>query len=149
MKTFIILVFLSCSFLSAIAQQESHWHLDFEVVKQIAREENKTILMSFAGSDWCKPCIKLTREVFETKEFQSYAQENLVLLLLDFPRLKKNAIPKDQVLHNEKLAEKYNRDGAFPLIVLTNQEGEEIGHTGYRTGGAEPFIKYLNTILEK
>ena len=149
MKVTLILILLSCTQIVGLAQQDSQWLLDFERAKEVALKENKTILISFAGSDWCKPCIKLTREVFEAEEFSIYASDNLVLLLLDFPRLKKNAISKDQLKHNEMLAERYNQDGVFPLVVLTDHEGNVISQTGYRPGGAESFIHYLNTSLEK
>lgn len=144
LATLITLIGLS---ITSYAQENEHWLKDFDKAKEIAAKEHRPILMSFAGSDWCKPCIKLTREVFETPEFQDYAKDHLVLLLLDFPRLKKNALPKEQVKHNEKMAEKYNHDGSFPLVVLVDAEGKVIDKTGYQAGGPDNFIAYLNKTL--
>lgn len=124
-----------------------NWILDIEAAKRMAGEENKNILISFAGSDWCKPCIILTSEVFETETFKNYAEKHLVLVQADFPRYKKNRLPEDQVAKNEKLARQFNKDGAFPLVVLINPEGKVLGKTGYRSGGPDEYITHLKTLL--
>lgn len=148
MKAFIVaaLVLITTSSFS-VEESEGLWLQNIEEAKAKAKEENKPILMSFAGSDWCRPCIMLTKEVFEDEQFKAYAQENLVLLLLDFPRLKKNKLSDEQTQHNESLAAKYNTDGEFPLVVITDAEGKVIAKTGYQKGGAENFINYLKSVL--
>jgi hypothetical protein len=70
------------------------------------------------------PCIKLKKDVFESEEFQAFAEANLVLVRADFPRLKKNQLAKDQQAKNDALAERYNHDGKFPLTVLLNEQGK-------------------------
>ncbi|QSE99324.1 thioredoxin family protein [Fulvivirga lutea] len=133
--------------ISASAQDSQLWLNNVEDAKTLAKEKGKPILMSFAGSDWCRPCIMLTKEVFEDEKFKAYAQENLVLLLLDFPRLKKNKLSDEQTQHNEKLAAQYNTTGEFPLVVLINGDGKVIAKTGYQKGGADNFIQYLESVL--
>lgn len=127
---------------------EDGWLTSIDEAKVLAKEEGKPILISFAGSDWCKPCIKLTKEVFDTPQFESYSQDNLVLLLADFPRLKKNKLPIDQTRHNERLAAKYNRQGIFPLVVVISEKGELLGKIGYEAGGAEGYIKRIQSLIE-
>ncbi len=146
MKVFALIVIFFCLQFE-INAQNTVWNTEFESALTQAKEKNKPILISFAGSDWCKPCIMLTKEVFETPEFDQYANENLVLLLLDFPRLKKNKLTDEQTKHNEQLAAKYNKTGEFPLVVLIDAEGKVIAKTGYQKGGADNFIKYLNSVL--
>ncbi len=123
------------------------WMLDIEMAKERAKKENKPILISFAGSDWCKPCIILTKEVFNNEDFSLYANDNLILVLADFPRYKKNRLPDNQVKKNEKLAKKYNNEGAFPLVVLVDANGEIIGKPTYQGEGAEQYITHLKTLL--
>ena len=130
-----------------VTEESDIWLTNYETALSKAKEENKPVLLSFAGSDWCKPCIMLTREVFQTPEFESYAKENLVLLLLDFPRLKKNKLSEEQTKHNETMAAKYNNTGEFPLVVLVDVDGKVIAKTGYQKGGAEHFIEYLKSVL--
>ena len=62
------------------------WLTDYALAREQAAAGNKTILMNFTGSDWCGWCIRLRGEVFELPEFLEYAEKNLVLLELDFPR---------------------------------------------------------------
>ncbi|MBR0570583.1 thioredoxin family protein [Microvirga sp. STS03] len=129
-----------------IAAHEAWLHQYNAAMKQ-AKAEHKPVLMVFAGSDWCKPCILLNKEVWNTDTFAKYAKDNLVLLELDFPRFKKNQLPAEQVKHNEQLAEKYNTEGVFPLVVLVDEDGNVISKTGYQTGGPEAYVQHLNKLL--
>lgn len=150
-KRIIILLILAGSFVcnSASSNGGPNWLLQYEQALEKAREENKPILISFAGSDWCKPCIKLTREVFDTGEFVEYSSGNLILLLVDFPRLKKNRLSSQQANHNDRLAQKYNREGVFPLVVLINSDEKIIGETGYLGSGPESYVKHLKSLIDK
>lgn len=100
------------------------WENDFEKAKQLAISEKKYILLNFSGSDWCGPCIRLHKEVFESNDFEDLASKKLILVNADFPRLKKNQLPKFQQQQNDKLADKYNAAGSFPLTVLLTADGK-------------------------
>jgi thioredoxin-related protein len=125
------------------------WYTNYNEAAQVAKAENKPIMMVFAGSDWCKPCIMLRKEVWDTDAFKQYAQQNLVLVELDFPRFKKNQLPQEQVKHNEEMAAKYNKEGSFPLVVLTKPDGSIIAKTGYQAGGPDKYIPHLQQLLKK
>lgn len=103
--------------------------LEYEEVFQKAQEESKLVLLVFSGSDWCKPCIQLKKEILETEHFQQKSKE-FVYLYVDFP-YKKNKQTKAVVKRNERLAEQYNRRGKFPLVVLIDNEGQELGVVSY------------------
>ncbi|NID13393.1 thioredoxin family protein [Fibrivirga algicola] len=108
------------------------WQLNMEQAKTEAKTNHKLILLNFSGSDWCGPCIKLKKEVFESDVFLTYADKNLVLVRADFPRSKKNQLSQQQTTHNESLAERYNPEGQFPLTVLIDDSGKELTHwVGY------------------
>jgi thioredoxin-related protein len=92
----------------------------------LAKKENKIILIKFSGSDWCGPCILFKKTIFDAPDFKTFANEKLVLLIADFPRQKKNQLSKEQQELNDKLAEKYNPEGAFPLLVLTDASGKTL-----------------------
>ncbi len=129
-------------------EKEEMWRLDFDEALEKAEKENKSILLSFAGSDWCKPCIMLTREVFETDEFKEYASNNLVMVLADFPRLKKNKLSDEQISKNDLLASKFNNDGSFPLVALLSPQGKKVAELGYLQGGPTVYIKKLQTLIK-
>ena len=104
----------------------SQWESNFETAKKTAKEKNELILLNFSGSDWCIPCILLRREFLDNPVFMDMADKNLVLFNADFPRKKKN-IPLDEIVkRNEALAEKYNKEGNFPLTLLLNSDGKVI-----------------------
>ena len=100
------------------------WETDFNKAKQSAQSEHKLILLNFSGSDWCGPCIRMHKEIFESSSFTQYAGDNLVLVNADFPRLKKHELSKDQQTKNDQLADTYNKDGIFPLTVLLTSDGK-------------------------
>ncbi|MFD3275304.1 thioredoxin family protein [Aquirufa echingensis] len=100
------------------------WMGDFSQAQKDASTQKKLILLNFSGSDWCGPCIKLKHDVFESEAFGQYAQDKLVLVRADFPRLKKNQLPADQQARNDQMAERYNPNGKFPLTVLVNSQGK-------------------------
>ncbi len=122
------------------------WQKDIAKAKEIAISDNKTIILVFQGSDWCAPCIRLDREVWSTDTFKAYAKDNFVMLQADFPRKKKNALPKVQAAANAELAEKYNKKGIFPFVVILDKDGNTLGETGYKKVSPEEYIKILNSI---
>ena len=65
------------------------WGYNLDEAKAKASKENKVILLNFSGSDWCGPCNKMRKEIFENEAFNKYASKNLILVNADFPRLKK------------------------------------------------------------
>ena len=134
---------LVLSFISFVSAAQN-WVVDMEEAKQIATESDRKILLVFQGSDWCAPCIKLDKEVWSTEIFQNYAEEHFVLLQADFPRKKANKLPKAQQEKNNALAEKYNSQGFFPLVVVMDNSGKVLGEMGYKKMLVEDYIKLLS-----
>lgn len=136
--------FISFMLAGLLLVMSSGWETDFENAKKQAEKEHKFILLNFSGSDWCIPCIRLRKEVFENTVFKTFADSNLVLLNADFPRLKKNKLSKDLQKKNDKLAEKYNTQGSFPMTLLLDAKGKVIkSWEGYPNLTAEQFTGLL------
>jgi thioredoxin-related protein len=120
------------------------WENDFITAKVKATESHKNILINFSGSDWCGPCIRTHKEIFEKDAFVKYATDHLVLLKADFPRLKKNQLSAEQLKKNNDLAIKYNPDGDFPLTVLIDEQGKVIKEwKGFPNVTPEVFVKQV------
>ncbi len=132
-----------------LAQDSLRWLTQFEEAKEIARKESKYVLIYFSGSDWCKPCMKMKREIFETPKFKDFAKEHLVCLLADFPRKRKNQVSDGQKEHNEKLAEVYEFDGIFPHVLLIDEEGRLMTKSAYQPGGPDLFINTIRPFFKK
>lgn len=132
----------------AAAIAASGWLLSLDEALAQAKTTGRPVLIVFAGTDWCKPCIQLQQEVFETPEFGTYAAGHLVLLREDFPRQKKNLLSPVQTKANDAVAARFNREGEFPLAVLINADGKVLGRSiGYRPGGAAAYIAHLQELV--
>ncbi len=114
------------------------WFQSYEQAVAKAKETGKPILVDFTGSDWCGWCVKLDEEVFAKDEFKAWAEKNVVLLKLDFPR--SIELPASLQKQNGELSEKYKIEG-FPTILFLNAEGEKIADYGYDAGGPEVWTK--------
>ena len=140
---------LLISFLSLITLPSSIWQTDISKAEQTAKEEHKFIILNFSGSDWCGPCIRLHKEIFDSEIFTNYANEHLVLLNADFPRAKKNQLSKEQQKMNDEMADVYNKNGVFPLTLLLNSEGKILKKwEGFPKQSAVEFTNEINTLID-
>ncbi len=137
----VISLFVVCSSTHIFSQE--YWFVDKEKALKFAKENDSNILMVFAGSDWCRPCKKLKKDVLDTTPFQDYAKDNLAILYLDFPAKKKNRLSKSQTQHNEQLAESFNKSGVFPKMILLDQHFKKIKEVNYTGQGVSSLISAL------
>ena len=131
---------------TAAMAAKSGWLTSYEQAQKEAQSKNRLLLMDFTGSDWCGWCIMLDKEVFSKPEFKEYANKNLVLLELDFPRSKR--MPPEITAQNERLMLKYGIQG-FPTVVVFDSEGKPLGALGYQQGGPQAFIAELEKLKTK
>ena len=101
----------------------SIWHHNLSEAQLVAQKEHKYILLNFSGSDWCGPCIRMKKEIFESQTFKQMADTELVLVNADFPRNKKNQPTAEQQKVNDATADQYNPQGKFPFTLLLNEKG--------------------------
>ena len=112
-----------------------------------ARDENKTVMLVFSGSDWCVWCIKLEHEILDSVAFKAYAAENLVVVVADFPQ--DTSGQSDELkARNRQLNQAYPHRGV-PAVFLLGDAGQVIAQTGYRDGGPEAYVKHLQQLLGK
>ena len=116
--TFLIAAFVSWSASAA------EWITDYPTALAKARESGKLVLIDFTGSDWCGYCIQLKKKSLSTGEFNTFADQKLILLEVDFPRRKR--LPAEQLKANEALARRFGIQG-FPTLFLVNGEGKILG----------------------
>ena len=130
----------------AVSQE---WQTNFEEAKKIATEQDKSVVIVFSGSDWCAPCIKLDKNIWQSEAFKKEASAEWVLVKANFPRKKANELPKEQTEHNRKLAEKYNIEGSFPLVVVLDKNGKVLGKMGFKNVSPEEYIKMIHALEKK
>ena len=119
------------------------WEEDFFQAQGKAFQEQKKLLLVFSGSDWCIPCIRLEKEVWQDSVFLAYAKEKLVLYRADFPKRKKNQLAPALKAKNESLAAQYNPQGYFPWVVVFDKDKAVKGTFVYTK---DPVIQYIEQI---
>lgn len=136
-----------------VEAQDPEWLVSVDEAYKESKKTNKPILANFTGSDWCGWCKKLRAEVFVHPEFKKWADENVVLLELDFPRRKQ--LPDQQKMQNQQLQQVFQVRG-FPTIWLFGLEkpdGQDkfsiigYGKTGYVRGGPMAFTGEVDRML--
>ena len=145
MRKLLLLFALAIS--NFVVSQE--WQTNFEEAKKIATEQDKNVVIVFSGSDWCAPCIKLDKNIWQSEAFKKEAAAEWVLVKANFPRKKANELPKEQTEHNRKLAEKYNVEGSFPLVVVLDKNGKVLGKMGFKNVSPEEYIKMIHALEKK
>ena len=145
MKKIIILLFL---FTGTIGYSQN-WNSSFVEAQKKAVTENRNILLVFSGSDWCAPCIKLDKTIWKSEEFNKEATENWILYKADFPKKKANLLSLELTAENKKIAERYNKEGNFPLVLLLDPSGKVLGITGYKNVTPQEYIQILHSFEKK
>ncbi len=137
-----LLLFVGCQGFSQT------WVTNIEDAKKQAAEQNKHILLVFSGSDWCGPCIKLDKNIWQSEEFKKDAKKNWILVKADFPKKKANQLSPELTESNNQLAEKYNKDGNFPFVVVIDKAGKVMGMTAYKNIDVEQYIGELHDLAK-
>lgn len=130
-------------------QAQTAWFINAAEAKAYAIEHKVPVMMVFAGSDWCKPCMMLKKEVLHSTEFTTYFPSKMALLYLDFPIQSKNKLPADLKKQNELLAEKYNQGGSFPKVIMIDTEGKVLAEISYTHQTPAVFIEQCEAVITK
>ena len=121
------------------------WQTDYKTVLKQAKKDKKNVLVYFTGSDWCPPCIKLKKDLFETEAFKELSSE-YILLYVDIPR-NKDLLTPEQYANNKSLLPKYNKKGVFPLMAVLSPNGVLLDdYSGYSMNGE---VQYHLDFLKK
>jgi len=125
-------------------KQDLEWFTNLEDALQIAKAEDKSVLINFTGSDWCPWCWRLRDEIFVKDAFIDYAKESLILVELDFPRNIEQT--EETKRYNQGLSQKYGIEG-FPTVLILNADGKLVLQTGYEPDGPEPYVAKIKEYI--
>ena len=104
-----------------------------------AENSKKLVLANFTGSDWCSWCHRLEDEVFATDQFKSWAEKNVILFRVDFPR-NTEQLPATKA-QNAQLSQIYNQYvTGYPTVLLLDTDGKVVGKVSYSGGGPKEWI---------
>ena len=140
---FTFLLYTFCGFQQA-SELAPPYDIDF--IEQDSLSQQEAVLYVFTGSDWCRECKRLEKEVLENAVFSSTMVKNgIQIQLIDFPQRKK--LDVKIVERNESIAEKYNFEGVFPTLVISPQNTESYQRIYYQNENSEAFSqKILNEL---
>ncbi len=139
-----ILLLLVCMLAYIAPSFSQNWQHSWADALQTAQHEHKNIVLNFSGSDWCIPCIRMHKNFFDSEAFINFSNEHLVLYNADFPREKKHQPTKELTKQNEELAERFNKEGHFPLTLLLDSNGNVLKTwNGLYKGTVDEFIAEL------
>ena len=146
MRKYALITILFVLIMNTARLSAQEWRTDWDTAKVEAEQANKKLILVFSGSDWCIPCIKLEKEIWENSSFIQYAEQHYVLFRADFPKRKKNKLPETIQQLNDSLASEYNPKGYFPLIVVLNSKGKVKGQLGYEKVTPEDYIGLIEQL---
>lgn len=137
---------LAFSLVTTIARG-SEWQTDYAQALATAKAVKKCVLLDFTGSDWCGPCIEMKKVVFSKAAFLNYAKKNLVLVEVDYPKVK--ALPEKVTKQNERLMHQYGIKG-YPTVILLNPDGRILGQLeGYSGERPADIIAWIEKLRGK
>ena len=149
---FLLFIVLFSANLSAQKEQLT-WYTDLNEASKISAKTNKPLMLFFTGSDWCGWCIRLQKEVFYKPEFIEWANDNVVLVDIDFPKNKSKQSTELQQ-QNNMLQQQFGIQG-YPTIHFVRPDKIDgktnltsLGNTGYRAGGPAAWISEANSYIQ-
>lgn len=134
------------------------WYDDINKAYEVSAKTHKPVFAFFTGSDWCGWCHKLQADVLSKPQFVTWAQKNVILLELDFPRGKK--LPDNIAQQNASLQDFFKVQG-YPTVWIFNMAKDAatnkysltaLGSLGYpqceKGKELNSFLDKANTILK-
>ena len=116
------------------------WMVNLEEAYNESKKTGKPIMANFTGSDWCGWCKRLDKSVFHQPGFDKWADENVVLLELDFP--KRFRVPPEIAQQNNSLKQQFGVRG-FPTIWLFDVDKNASGQWDLKALGKTGYTKTL------
>ena len=114
-SSLIIIIFL---LFSNYSQAQIVKHTDYEIAKREAIKQNKDILIVLTGSDWCKPCIKMEKNVFLNSEFIKLAEDKLIILEVN---LERHIDMDSKVYKDYDFFKKKYQTNTLPCLILIDK----------------------------
>jgi thiol-disulfide isomerase/thioredoxin len=122
---------------SSPARASDRWLTDYEEAVAQASDAGRPVLTIFTGSDWCPHCKTLEDQVLASDTFLAWAEENVVLLMIDLPQ---QGISQAVRSERSQVCIKYGIR-TFPSAVLIGSDGEKIAvKSGYTGESASAWV---------
>ena len=122
---------------AATGRAADGWLTSYDQALETAERTGRPILTVFTGSDWCLHCRHLEEKVLHTEVFSRWAEERVVLLMVDLPQ---QGISQEERQARSRVCIKYGVR-SFPSTLLIGPDGGRIaGQSGYTGQSAEAWV---------
>ena len=122
------------------ALASDHWLRNYDEAMAAAERTGRPVLTIFTGSDWCPHCVTLEKKVLDSQQFLSWAENRVVLLMIDLPQ---QGISQEERNVRSRVCIKYGVR-TFPNTVLIAPDGAKImGQSGYHGQTPEAWLASL------
>ena len=146
----LVMMGFSISSFKTPASEQIKWMTADEITAAYSKEPRPILIDLY--TDWCGWCKRLTANVFSKPEFKKWADDNVVLLELDFPR--RTQLPQEIQAQNQSLQRAFKVSGYPTVWVFYLQENAEtgqmnidpLGRTGYKAS-AQEFIQEVEGMM--
>jgi protein disulfide-isomerase len=125
------------------AVKPGNWTVDCRAALAQAKQEKRRVFLLFTGSDWSAFSQRFHKEILSSPEFARYAIDNLVLVMIDFP--KTFTQPEALKSQNNALMKAFKIE-RLPMVVILNSEGKPLGLLPFEEGGPANFIDSLKKL---
>jgi thiol-disulfide isomerase/thioredoxin len=113
------------------------WLTSYADALATAEQSGRPILTIFTGSDWCPHCRTLEEKVLHTETFSRWAQDRVVLLMIDLPQ---QGISQEERQIRSRVCIQYGVR-TFPSALLIGPDGAKItGQSGYKGQSADAWV---------
>lgn len=139
----LINIILFLFLIQTVNGQEVEMIIKWEEAKELAKKENKRILIILTGSEWCAPCKKMEKKVIKNPQFINYAQQHLIVFIID--------LPGGGIIYNSKINQDYEKfknkykSNALPSLILTEPDGTKIKTLKNKMFQLENVMKQLKS----
>ncbi len=135
--------------------ENKKWHQSYIEATRQSRQTGKPLLIWFTDSMRSPICPQLNEEVLSTNDFEEWASEHIVRLMIDENISSQERITDSgarKISYIKKLIKRYGVQGS-PTVVLLKPGGEVYAnYRGYKKGDADYYtarIKQAVVMIEK
>lgn len=107
-KIFLVLsVLIAFTFTSCGKTENAVWYTDYEQALEIAKEENKAVLVFFSGDSWDGMSIDAKETIYNTEDFLKAVAKDFVLVNIDYSDANNTEEISEEIVSKYMLAEKF------------------------------------------
>lgn len=137
-----------------VAKKQVAWMDDFMRAQRLAQKQEKPMLLYFCGSDWDDFTMQLDEEVMNTALWSDWAQQNLILIKVDYPKNTKKQRP-DAKNQADMLKTRFNI-AKVPTLIFLDPWGDLLARVGYSKAALRPdeakeqpkaWLKYCQDVI--